>query len=156
MSTGLTLQIKSTSSDYTEKIAGQVGKNLRGGEVIELVSDLGGGKTVFAKGIVAGAGSKDEVTSPTFTISKVYIAPKFAIHHFDFYRLFDPGVVKLELQEAMKDAGVVVVVEWGKIVEKALPKKRLIVEIKPVDENSRSIKISAHEDLKYLLEGVNK
>ena len=150
------MQIKSTSSDYTEKIAGQIGKNLKGGEVIELVSDLGGGKTVFAKGIAAGAGSKDEVTSPTFTISKVYNAPKFTIWHFDFYRLFDPGVVKLELQEAMKDKKVVVVVEWGKIVEKALPKKRLVVGIKTINESTRNIKISAHQDLRYLLESVKQ
>jgi len=45
MSTEKTWQTESTSSDATEKLAERLGHNLRGGEVIELVSDLGGGKT---------------------------------------------------------------------------------------------------------------
>jgi tRNA threonylcarbamoyladenosine biosynthesis protein TsaE len=156
MNTGLTFQTNSTSSDFTEKLAAKIGKNLKGGEVVELISDLGGGKTVFAKGLATGAGSQDLVSSPTFTISKVYKCPKFEIHHFDFYRLSDPGVVKLELKEVIHDKKIVTVVEWANIVGKVLPQKHIKVDIKSSDENSRKIKITVPKSYSYLLEGVKK
>jgi tRNA threonylcarbamoyladenosine biosynthesis protein TsaE len=48
------------------QLAEQVGRRLRGGEVIELVSDLGGGKTTFVKGLAKGMGSNDAVSSPSW------------------------------------------------------------------------------------------
>lgn len=156
MSTDLTFQINSTSSDFTEKLAAKIGKNLKGDEVIELISDLGGGKTVFTKGLVAGAGSQDLVSSPTFTISKIYKCPKFEIHHFDFYRLSDPGVVKLELKEVIHDKKIVTVVEWANIVGKVLPKKHIKTEIKSSNDNERLIKITVPESDGYLLKGLKK
>ncbi|MBX4191001.1 tRNA (adenosine(37)-N6)-threonylcarbamoyltransferase complex ATPase subunit type 1 TsaE, partial [Candidatus Saccharibacteria bacterium] len=83
-------QTVSTSSAETESIGSLIGASLKGGEVIELRSDLGGGKTTFVRGLAAGAGSKANVTSPTFTLSRLYPAKNFSIHHFDFYRLNDP------------------------------------------------------------------
>ena len=68
----MTHSIVSTDSKSTEKLGALLGKQLKGGEVIELVSDLGGGKTTFVRGLAAGSGSKDQVASPTFTLSKVY------------------------------------------------------------------------------------
>ncbi|HUD03303.1 MAG TPA: tRNA (adenosine(37)-N6)-threonylcarbamoyltransferase complex ATPase subunit type 1 TsaE [Patescibacteria group bacterium] len=155
MNTDLKSQITSTSSSNTERIAAQIGKNLHGGEVIELVSDLGGGKTVFVKGLASGAGSKDDVTSPTFTISKIYNCSKFAIHHFDFYRLSDPGVVALELKEVMQDPKIVVAIEWANIVDNVLPADRLRVEIAQTGNDSRILKICYPANLSYLIKGVN-
>ena len=66
-----TCDITSTSIEDTERIAALLGSNLRGGELIELASDLGGGKTTFTRGLVRGGGSDDSVASPTFTISRV-------------------------------------------------------------------------------------
>ena len=154
MSTDLKYQIKSTSSNNTEKIAARIGKNLRGKEVVELASDLGGGKTVFAKGLACGAGSKDDVTSPTFTISKVYNCPKFTIHHFDFYRLNDAGIVALELQEVLGDPKVVTVIEWAGIVENVLPANRMRVEIEQTSDESRKITFKVPKTLDYLLKSL--
>jgi len=63
-------------------------------EIIELRSDLGGGKTTFTQGLAAGAGSKDAVSSPTFTLKKIYRAGELHIYHYDFYRLNEPGILK--------------------------------------------------------------
>jgi len=82
-----TLRITSESPEATEQLAEAIGRRLTGGEVIELVSDLGGGKTTFVRGLARGLGSADVVSSPTFTVSKVYKADKLELHHFDFYRL---------------------------------------------------------------------
>lgn len=84
MNIATTCQIVSTSSDATEKLGEQVGKRLKGGEVIELISDLGGGKTTFIRGLARGMGSTDHVSSPTFTISKFYsVKPKPQTTHLD-------------------------------------------------------------------------
>ena len=120
-----------------------MGRRLKGGEVIELISDLGGGKTVFVRGLARGIGSKDEVASPTFTISRVYRGKSVRIDHYDFYRLSEPGVVKEELQESLDDKTSAVAIEWAQTVEDVLPEDRLIITIKVTGENSRQFKFSA-------------
>jgi tRNA threonylcarbamoyladenosine biosynthesis protein TsaE len=139
------------SGDETEKFGEQIGMHLRGGEVVELVSDLGGGKTTLTRGLARGAGSADHVASPTFTISREYVTEKFTIHHFDFYRLQEAGVVAEELHELVGDPRAVVVVEWSNIVQHVLPADHLKIEIQQTGEEEREFTISYPESLKYLL-----
>ena len=148
----MTLQISSTSSEQTEKLAETIGARLRGGEVIELVSDLGGGKTTFTRGLVRGTGSTDRVASPTFTVSREYTAPRFTIAHFDFYRLGEAGVVGDELAEVAADPQYVTVVEWGEIVQDVLPAARLTVAIRQTGEDTRELSFTYPPSLAYLLE----
>lgn len=152
MSTDKTWQMHSTSSDDTEALGARLGARLRGGEVIELVSDLGGGKTTLTRGLVRGAGSTDKVSSPTFTISKEYDAPHFIIAHFDFYRLGEAGIVADELAEFMGDDEYVTVVEWGDIVQAVLPDERLTVRLALQQDGTRQITCTYPESLDYLLE----
>jgi tRNA threonylcarbamoyladenosine biosynthesis protein TsaE len=154
MSTVKTLQIDSTSSADTERIGEHIGQALKGSEVIELVSDLGGGKTTFVTGLARGAGSTDRVASPTFTISKVYKAGKFDIYHFDFYRLADAGLVAYELHDVVGDPGSVVVVEWGGVVETVLPPERLTIALASDGETARKVRLSYPASLAYLVEGL--
>ena len=58
----------SNSPAETEAIGRQVAENIGVGSVLALKGELGSGKTLFVKGIVAGLGSGADVTSPTFTI----------------------------------------------------------------------------------------
>lgn len=125
---------------------------LKGGEVIELVSDLGGGKTTFVRGLAKGMGTDDHVSSPTFTINQVYKTNELELHHFDFYRLTEVGLIGQELQDIIQNPGIVVVVEWGNIIQNGLPEQRLKVFLKPISENERQITFSAPEELSYLLE----
>lgn len=148
------LQIKSESSEQTEKLAARLGKVLKGGEVIELVSDLGGGKTTFVRGLAKGAGSKDKVASPTFTINKVYECPKFQIQHFDFYRLPDPGLTANELDEVVGDPDIVIVIEWADVVKHILPEKRLHIVIRQLPNGDRELTFKAPPSLNYLIEAV--
>jgi len=154
MSTGVTWQTSSTNSEQTEQLGERLGKSLKGGEVIELISDLGGGKTTFVRGLARGAGSKDKVASPTFTISKVYDCPDFQIQHFDFYRLHEAGIVADELAEVASDPKVVVVVEWSDVVQHMLPEQRLAVTLKQTPEGNRDITFHATSDLRSLLDAV--
>ena len=43
--------------------------------VFELIGDVGTGKTTFTRGLAAGLGIVEPVTSPSFTISKRYACP---------------------------------------------------------------------------------
>ena len=131
-----------------------LGRKLRGGEVIELISDLGGGKTTFVRGLARGFGSTDKTASPSFTISKVYKAGQKELHHFDFYRLNEAGVVADELVELLDDPQIVVVVEWANLVHGVLPADRLSVTFKTTDENSRQITFQLPDSLNYLVEGL--
>jgi tRNA threonylcarbamoyladenosine biosynthesis protein TsaE len=155
MNTGMTSQISTDSSGRTELLAASMGSRLRGGEVIVLTSDLGGGKTAFVRGLARGAGSDDHVASPTFTIGREYKVPDkdIRICHFDFYRLHEPGIVALELDEVIHDPRAAIVIEWGEIVENVLPETRMLISIDRTGENSRTFSFSYPESLAYLLPG---
>lgn len=146
-----------TDSALATEAAGEVlGANLRGGEVIELASDLGGGKTTFVRGLARGATSADQVASPTFTVSKVYQTEKFEIHHFDFYRLAEAGIMSQEVGELVGDPAVVLVVEWSDVVQSVLPTERLAVRIERSHQGEavRRLDFVVPPSLAYLLTGL--
>lgn len=97
-------------------------------------------------------GSKTHVSSPTFKISNEYASAKLTLHHFDFYRLPDAGVVAHELHDVLVDPQAAVVVEWGEVVHHALPDERLSIVFKPTGEDSRQVTLTYPESLKYLAE----
>lgn len=143
-------QIESSSSEKTEQLGRDIGARLRGGEVIELASDLGGGKTTFVRGLAAGMGSNDAVSSPSFTISQIYQTDDLTLHHYDFYRLPDAGLMQQELAEVLEDPQAVVVVEWAAVVENVLPAERVAVTIKALSDNDREFVIELPKSLAYL------
>lgn len=147
-------QTETTSAAKTEQLAEHLGAALKGGEVIELVSDLGGGKTTFARGLVRGLGSHDTVASPTFTISKVYDAGTLQVHHFDFYRLPEAGIIADELAEVTGDSQIVTLVEWADVVKHVLPDDRLTITIHQTPEGHRRLAFHCPPALAYLLKAV--
>ncbi len=153
MNTAEMWQIKSNSFESTEQLGHDIGTRLRGGEVIELASDLGGGKTTFVRGLAAGMGSRDAVSSPSFTVSQIYQAKDLSLHHYDFYRLSDAGLMQQELAEVLEDPKAVVVVEWAGAVKNTLPTERVSIAIKAVSENEREFTITLPTSLAYLKGG---
>lgn len=149
-------RINSSSPLQTEKLAELVSRQLKGGEVIELVSDLGGGKTTFVRGLVRGLDSTDVVNSPTFKISNVYRSPSLIINHFDLYRLSEAGLVSYELAEVIDDPQAVTIIEWAGAAADVLPAERLTVHFEPVGENDRLVTFRYPETLTYLLTGVDQ
>lgn len=129
----------------------KMGSKLCGGETIELVSDLGGGKTAFVRGLAKGMGSKDAVRSPSFTLGNQYEAGELTLHHFDFYRLSEPGIMRGELIEVLQNPKAVVAIEWSGTTTTDLPPDRLVVRIKATGENSRRFTVSYPDNLQYLI-----
>lgn len=156
----MNIHITSKSTEDTESIGFRIGQRLRGGELIELASDLGGGKTTFTRGLVAGAGSADRVSSPTFTVSKEYRVPQKpnrslrTIVHADLYRLTDPGLMEHDLVDAMNDETVALIIEWAQSMAPVLPKERVVVRLIATDGSERSIDVSCPDSLQYLVEDL--
>jgi tRNA threonylcarbamoyladenosine biosynthesis protein TsaE len=128
------------SEAETFRLARNLARKFRGGEVVLLIGELGAGKTIFAKGIAAGLGLKGPgpVCSPSFTLLNVYQA-KFPIFHFDLYRLEKGAEVEeLGLEDCL-DRGVVIV-EWAEKIPFAL--KAIRVDIEKAKNDDRIIKIS--------------
>lgn len=107
--------------------------------VIELVGDVGAGKTTITKGIAKGLGIEDEITSPSFMISKQYEGPKCRLVHYDFYRLPEPGLMSDDLLENIADQNTITVVEWADSVSDLLPEGHEKYMIKLLDDGSREV-----------------
>ncbi len=121
----------------------QLGALLRGGECIELVGDIGAGKTTMTKGIAQGMGIEDTIQSPTFTISRLYDqASGPSLAHYDFYRLQDAGIMKDELHDVMQDDTTVTVIEWADVVAEVLPGDRLQLFFTSPTETSRTVRLT--------------
>lgn len=133
-----------------------IGRNLKGGEVIELVGDVGAGKTEFVRGLARGFGSEDKVSSPTFTISRIYSGPNnLRINHFDFYRLQDPGIIAAELDEVVGQAKEIVAIEWSDVVKKVLPDDRLEIRFSSPSVDKRKLELIAGDKHTHLIEGLD-
>lgn len=109
--------------------------------VIELIGDVGAGKTTFTRGLAKGLGIEEPVTSPSFMISKKYAGDKANLTHYDFYRLGDPGIMVDDLIDSLSEKNAVVVVEWGEEVENVLPEDRIKILIKLNDDGTREVSL---------------
>jgi len=140
-------------TDNDMKTLGQkLGKQFRGGEVVELIGDVGAGKTTLAKGIAAGLEIDEDVQSPSFTISRTYDArDELLLEHYDFYRLHESGVMAYELSESIADPKTVVLVEWAETVGSVLPDERIVVRISyHPDDDGRSVTVAIPEKYNYV------
>ena len=110
--------------------------------IIELVGDVGAGKTTFVRGLAKGLRIKEPITSPSFTISKTYALPTGGnLIHYDFYRLSNPGIMLDDLNENLKNPENLIVIEWGESISKILPKNHLKINF-IYNEKSRELIIN--------------
>ncbi len=135
-------KITAYSEDDTIELAQNLESEKFPNMVICLEGDLGSGKTVFAKAFAGALGITENITSPTFTIIKEYYGGEMTLFHMDVYRLSD---VKQDIgiEEYFTKKGVCII-EWADLIEDILPKNRLDIKIKIVDENTRQIIIIPH------------
>lgn len=151
----MTYIITTSKPEETSQLGFKIGQLCRGDETIELVSDLGGGKTVLVQGLAKGLGYKGEVNSPTFVISRDYVLPHgLSLHHFDLYRIGDGDVAALELAEFIADPKAITAIEWGSNVSNALPKDRITVRITATGEDTRDIAITTTQEYDYIIKGL--
>lgn len=148
----MTYKFTSNSDMDTIELAQNIESEKFPNMVICLVGDLGSGKTLFTKAFAKSMEINDNITSPTFNIIKEYDG-EMKLYHMDVYRLNE---VKedLGIPEYFKKKGITII-EWADLIEDILPKKRLDITIKIVDENKRVFMITPHgEEYEDLCERV--
>ena len=137
------MNISVNSEIDMKRLGEQIGRQLKGGEVIQLIGDIGAGKTTLTKGIALGLDVDEDVQSPSFTISRVYDARDgLRLAHYDFYRLQDPGILRDELQESESAADIVTIIEWADIVEDVLTYGHESIRITSTSDDTRNVEIS--------------
>lgn len=124
-------------------LAAKLAAAIKPPQLIELVGDLGGGKTTFTKALGKALGVEKTITSPTFNIHRSYEFDTGRLEHFDLYRLSDDEIVSQELQEQIEDPAAIVVVEWAANFSKSLKKDRLVIEFHYINEDSRRLIVLA-------------
>ncbi len=114
---------------------------LKAGDLVLISGPLGAGKTVLAQGIGQGLGI-DDITSPTFVISRTHKA-LLPMIHVDAYRLIDTENPNLYLDDLDLDTeNSVTVVEWGGAESARLSEDRLEISIDRTNE-IRQVEIKA-------------
>lgn len=138
---------ESTSLQMTFEFAKKIGENLKRGDVLCLDGDLGVGKTVFTKGVAAGLGIKDDVSSPTFTLIQEYYGGRLPLYHFDVYRIDGPwDMDDLGYDEYFYGEGVCLV-EWGSMIKELFPENTIYVRIeKDLEKGFDYRKITVSKD----------
>lgn len=133
------------------ELGAKVGAALRGGEVFELIGDVGAGKTTFVKGLAAGLQIDDDVQSPSFTINRRYKGRNgLTLNHYDLYRLNDAGIMGMEVAESLSDPSSVTIIEWGQSVNDVLPSDRIVITIHYLPDEGRSVEVHIPKLLGYL------
>jgi tRNA threonylcarbamoyladenosine biosynthesis protein TsaE len=131
----------------TRRLAGAIAKAIEPGDLLLLSGDLGAGKTFLVRCVARALGSREQVTSPTFSLVQELRTPRGPIVHADLYRLRDAPrglaheVARLGLRES-RGEGARVVVEWGEDVEEELGRASLVVSLAIVGPHSRVATLS--------------
>jgi tRNA threonylcarbamoyladenosine biosynthesis protein TsaE len=130
----------SNSPAETEAIGRQVAENIGIGSVLALKGELGSGKTLFVKGVVAGLGSSADVTSPTFTIVHEYRGGRLPVYHFDLFRIENPqALARLGLDDYFFGDGISVI-EWADRFPEFVPEQARWIFFEIKSETQRAIR----------------
>jgi len=134
-----------TGETHSEEETAAVGRDLAArlspGDVLLLFGDLGAGKTAFVRGLAEGLGvSRDEVSSPTFTLIQEYRGGRLPLFHVDLYRIEDPREFdELGLDEIAEEG--VLAIEWADRLPSP-PPAAVRVSIAHAGDDARRIEIT--------------
>jgi tRNA threonylcarbamoyladenosine biosynthesis protein TsaE len=134
------LDIISHSAEQTQRLGARLGALLLPTDIICLSGEMGAGKTVFAIGIGQGWGAQTPVSSPTFSLVHEHRRKKDdqRLFHLDCYRLGSVEETDAIGLDDILDGRGPVILEWPERIEKVLPKKRLWVEFRVMEQTRRN------------------
>jgi tRNA threonylcarbamoyladenosine biosynthesis protein TsaE len=136
----------SNSPAETEALGQELAKEVGAGSVLALKGELGSGKTLLTKGLVAGLGSRAPVSSPTFTIVHEYQGGRLPVYHFDFFRLENlEAAARLGLEEYFLGDGVSVI-EWADRFPDLIPEQARWISFEIKSERQRTITLNDSDE----------
>lgn len=135
------MEIISNSEKETIELGKKIASKLTKGIVIVLTGDLGSGKTKLTEGILTYFGLENEISSPTFTIVNEYYTENLNLYHFDVYRLSDIDEFYAIGGEEYFEKGASII-EWGELIEEALPHDYVKINFSRDLENENLRKIN--------------
>ena len=140
--------------DMTAQLAAQIAPQLRAGDTVLLVGEIGAGKSAFARALIrARLGRMEDVPSPTFTLVQTYQDEQGDIWHCDLYRLTHPEeALELGLDEAFEAA--ICLIEWPDRLGDAAPQSSLTLTFE-AQENDHHVAISGPFDWQERLRGLH-
>ena len=124
-----------------DELALVISRNLKSGDCLALIGDLGTGKTTFTKNICKYFGVTENVKSPTFNYVIEYRSGKIPIYHFDVYRLLDPSEVYDIGYEDYLDNDGIAIIEWADKIAEELPENTIFIEFSYESEISRKVSV---------------
>jgi tRNA threonylcarbamoyladenosine biosynthesis protein TsaE len=139
------MEVVTASPEETEALAAQLAHTLAPGDVVAVSGELGAGKTTFVRGAARALGVTGPVSSPTFTIGHRYDAAT-PVAHLDLYRIAGLDPEEWGDLEPYFD-GTVAFVEWPEHGGDWLPRARVVVTLKHVDESHRRVRIDSDRGL---------
>lgn len=143
----MTKVYKTSSAAETIALGEEIGRRLKGGDLIAYSGGLGAGKTTITRGISIGMGLGDEVTSPTFALVNEYRGDRLSLIHFDMYRINSADDLETTGFFDYMDEDTVLAVEWSENIAEELPEDALRIDIQRIDEDSRAISITAPREM---------
>ena len=125
----------------TESFGRALAEELKAGDVLALIGDLGTGKTALTRYIAKGLGIDERITSPTFTIVKEYTEGRLPLYHFDVYRVSDEDALfNIGIEEYFFGSGICIV-EWADLILDILPENAKFIYLEyGKDEGERVYK----------------
>ena len=122
--------------DFANKLA----PLLRCNDVLNLIGEMGAGKTTFTGYLTEAFGITDS-SSPTFAIVNIYEGDK-TIYHLDLYRLDSPDeLLDIDYETYFYPEDAISIIEWAENGEGYLPDDMVSIEFEKISENSRQVTI---------------
>lgn len=141
------MEFTTHSSEETVALGRTLAAMLAPPKLVVLRGDLGAGKTTLVKGIAEAfhAASREDVTSPTFTLVHEYRGPKVNLFHIDLYRIETASALEtLGLDDFMGENNLLLI-EWGEKFPRFQRDRDVEITLERTGEDERRIQVLARQ-----------
>ncbi len=136
--------VETNSPGETKSLGKKIGPNLKSGDIVALIGELGAGKTCLTQGLALGLGvsPRDYVASPSFVLVKEYRG-RLPVYHIDLFRIKNTEELEsLGYEEYLYGEGVSII-EWAERAGKLMPPEYLWIELDILGSQRRRISLKA-------------
>ena len=123
-------------------------KGFKNSLLINLIGNLGAGKTTFVRGLIQELGFDEFVKSPTFTIVESYESDNLKVFHFDLYRIEDDKELQaIGVEDYLTEENAITLVEWPEKSKRYFNNPNYIIELNHCDNDEKRL-INIIKDLR--------